>query len=258
MVATDAVNRDQGRYFPDFTPGDLTPAAFPHAIVRLEVRETHISWVVLTGPFAYKIKKSVRFDFLDASTLERRHDLCEEELRLNRRLAGDIYVDVVPITRDAGALHVGGQGPIVDYAVRMKQFDAAEELPALLARAAVRGDEFIDLAVRLADFHRQAPSAPVSRDFPHTQQLYDAVLGNLATAPGRTSIHRLWCRKWGRSSTGRTIICTPRSMPCAPASSTGPSANVTATCTHATSFGGRVDWSRSTVWNSIRSFAGSM
>ena len=180
MVATDAVNRDQGRYFPDFTPGDLTPAAFPHAIVRLEVRETHISWVVLTGPFAYKIKKGVRFDFLDASTLERRHDLCEEELRLNRRLAGDIYVDVVPITRDAGALHVGGQGPIVDYAVRMKQFDAAEELPALLARAAVRGDEFIDLAVRLADFHRQAPSAPVSRDFPHTQQLYDAVLGNLA------------------------------------------------------------------------------
>ena len=169
MVATDADNPDQSRNFPDFTPGDLTPAAFPHAIVRLEVRETHISWVVLTGPFAYKIKKNVRFDFLDASTLERRHDLCEEELRLNRRLARDIYLDAVPITRDAGTLHVGGEGQIVDYAVRMKQFDAAEELPALLARGAVRGDEFIDLAVRLADFHRQAPSAPASRDFPHTR-----------------------------------------------------------------------------------------
>ena len=88
MVATDAVNRDQGRYFPDFTPGDLTPAAFPHAIVRLEVRETHISWVVLTGLYAYKIKKSVRFAFLDASTLASDITFVEEELRLNRRLAG--------------------------------------------------------------------------------------------------------------------------------------------------------------------------
>jgi aminoglycoside phosphotransferase family enzyme len=158
----------------------LTPAAFPHPIVRLDVRETHISWVVLTGPYAYKIKKNVRFDFLDASTPERRHDLCQEELRLNRRLAGDLYVDVVSITRDAGGLRVGGQGQVLDYAVRMKQFDVAQELPQLLASSAVGSDELTDLALRLADFHRQAPCAPASPEFPHTRELHDAVLGNLA------------------------------------------------------------------------------
>lgn len=178
MVAT--VKPDLGTNFPDFTPTDLTPAAFPHSIVRLEVRETHISWVVLTGPFAYKIKKNVRFDFLDASTLERRHNLCEEELRLNLRLAGDLYVEVVSITREAEGLRVAGQGQVVDYAVRMKQFDAAQELPALLTNGAVRSDELVDLAMRLAEFHRQAPTASASRDYLHTRELYDAVLGNLA------------------------------------------------------------------------------
>ena len=180
MVVTDVIDPDQSADFPAFNPKDLTAAAFAHPIVRLEVRETHISWVVLTGPFAYKIKKSVRLDFLDASTLERRHDLCEEELRLNRRLADDLYVDVVPIIREAGGLRVGGQGQVLDYAVRMKQFDVAQELPELLARGAVSRTEITDLALRLADFHRQAPSAPASRDFPHTRELHDAVLGNLA------------------------------------------------------------------------------
>src|SRR6516225_8968824 len=99
MVAIDTADSDQSSNCPDFTPRDLTPEAFPHPVMRIEVRETHISWVILTGPFAYKIKKSVRFDFLDASTLERRRALCEEELRLNRRLAGNIYLNVVPITR---------------------------------------------------------------------------------------------------------------------------------------------------------------
>lgn len=173
-------NLDQNANLPAFTPNDLTQAAFPHPIVRLEVRETHISWVVLTGPFAYKMKKNLHFDFFDGSTLERRRYLCEEELRLNRRLAGDIYLEVVPITREAGGLRVGGQGQVLDYAVRMKQFDVAQELPELLARGTVRGDELTDLALRLADFHRQAPKAPASRDFPHTRDLHDAVLGSLA------------------------------------------------------------------------------
>ncbi len=182
MVAADVIDPDQSANSFAFNPRDLTPASFPHPTVQLDVHETHISWVVLTGPFAYKIKKSVRFDFLDASTLERRHDLCEEELRLNRRLADDIYVDVVPIIREAEVLRVGGRATIVEYAVRMKQFEAAQELPALLARGAVSGEELIDLAVRLAEFHRRAPVAPVIGDFPHTRELYEAVLGNLATA----------------------------------------------------------------------------
>ena len=75
----------------------LDPAAYGHPTGQPRLMETHISWVVLTGTFAYKIKKPVRYEFLDASTLELRKHYCEEELRLNRRLAPDLYLDVVPI-----------------------------------------------------------------------------------------------------------------------------------------------------------------
>ena len=83
---------------------ELSPAAFPHAVTHLRVVETHISWIVLTGHYAYKIKKPVRYDFLDASTLDRRRELCAEELRLNQRLAPHLYLDVLPVTRERGEL----------------------------------------------------------------------------------------------------------------------------------------------------------
>jgi aminoglycoside phosphotransferase family enzyme/predicted kinase len=165
-----------------FTPaGMLRPSAFPHPVTRLELCETNISWVILTGPFAYKIKKGVQLDFIDASTLEQRRHLCEEELRLNRRLASDLYLDVVAITQEANGVRVDGQGPIVEYAVRMRQFEASQELLALLERSEVSQQEFVDLARRLARFHETAAKAPFSNDSPHTGHLHDAVLGNLAT-----------------------------------------------------------------------------
>src|SRR5918995_3013087 len=82
----------------------MRPAAFPHAVSVIELLETHISWVVCTGSFAYKVKKPVKLDFIDASTLQRRRFLCEEELRLNRRLAPELYVDVVAIARPSAGL----------------------------------------------------------------------------------------------------------------------------------------------------------
>jgi aminoglycoside phosphotransferase family enzyme/predicted kinase len=164
-----------------FSPSELlAPTAFSHPVTRLELRETNISWLILTGPFAYKIKKSVRLDFLDQSTLELRHHLCEEELRLNRRLAADLYLDVNGITREAGALRMGGPGRVVEYAVRMKQFDPALELAALLDGAQVTHEEIVGLAELLAEFHASAPSSPREQDFQHTDDLHDAVLGNLA------------------------------------------------------------------------------
>ncbi len=164
-----------------FTPaGLLTPAAFAHPVSRFEVRETHISWVILTGLYAYKVKKSVQLEFLDASTLEKRRFLCEEELRLNRRLALGLYLDVVAITREAGGLRVNGHGPIVEYAVRMKQFDASQELSTLLEGDSLDEQEFVDLARRLARFHETAPKALCSKDYSHTTDLHDSVLGNLA------------------------------------------------------------------------------
>lgn len=182
MAIITAVDSARCSASSEFTLAEiLTPSAFPHPVTRLEVCETNISWVILTGPFAYKVKKSVQLDFIDSSTLARRRHLCEEELRLNRRLAADLYVDIVAITREADGVHIAGHGPIVEYAVRMRQFEASQELSALLERGAVSRQEFVDLAQRLARFHETAAKAPFSKHFPHTDHLHDAVLGNLAT-----------------------------------------------------------------------------
>jgi uncharacterized protein len=165
-----------------FRPEDLlTPAAFAHPVSRFEVRETHISWVILTGAYAYKVKKCVHLEFLDASTLEKRRFLCEEELRLNQRLAPGLYLGVVAITREAGSLRINGLGPVVEYAVRMKQFDSSQELSTLLDGDSLDEREFMDLARRLARFHEIAPKAPCSQDYSHTTDLHNSVLGNLAT-----------------------------------------------------------------------------
>jgi aminoglycoside phosphotransferase family enzyme/predicted kinase len=181
MANTAAITSARYDVSTGFTPADmLVPSAFPHPVVRLEVRETNISWVILTGPYAYKIKKSVRLDFLDASTLARRLHLCEEELRLNRRLAGDLYLDVVAITQEADGIRIAGFGPAIEYAVRMKQFEASEELSALLEHSRVGEQECVDLGQRLARFHGSAAQAPFDENFPHTRHLHDAVLGNLA------------------------------------------------------------------------------
>jgi uncharacterized protein len=162
----------------------LTPCVYRHPVNRLRVCETNISWVVLTGLYAYKIKKNVRFDFIDASTLAKRHHLCEEELRLNQRLSPALYLDVVPITREPRGLRVDGKGVIAEYAVRMRQFDASQELSALLDHRDVDQRELADLGFRLARFHENAAVATFDGNFPYTAQLHDSVLGNLATLLG--------------------------------------------------------------------------
>src|SRR5579875_450631 len=85
-------------------------AAFSHPVEEVEVRHTHISVVFLAGPFAYKVKKSVNLGFLDFSSLEKRRHFCEEEVRLNRRLAPRVYLGVVPLTRVAAGVKVEGCG----------------------------------------------------------------------------------------------------------------------------------------------------
>jgi aminoglycoside phosphotransferase family enzyme/predicted kinase len=159
----------------------LQPSVYPHTVERIQLRETHVSWVILTGSFAYKVKKPVKLDFVDMTQPSRRRFLCHEELRLNRRLAPDLYLDVVSITRDEHGVHVGGTGSAVDYAVRMKQFDASQELPALLERRDVSCAEMAALAARLADFHTLASRSDAARDFDYRDGLSHSVLGNLAT-----------------------------------------------------------------------------
>jgi aminoglycoside phosphotransferase family enzyme/predicted kinase len=130
----------------------LRPGAYDHPVDTIQLVETHISWVLLTGPYAYKIKKPVRFSFLDFSTLERRKKFCDEELRLNRRLAPSLYLAVVPIggTEQSPIL---GRAPAIEYAVKMRQFPHAARLDQMLARDAVNAADFREFARRVAEFH---------------------------------------------------------------------------------------------------------
>jgi aminoglycoside phosphotransferase family enzyme/predicted kinase len=158
----------------------LTPAAYPHSTATIELRETHVSWVILTGSCAYKVKKPLKLDFIDASTLERRRHLCEEELRLNRRFAPELYLDVVAVTASAGGAKIGGDGAVIDYAVRMQQFSAADELPSLLARDAIHPQQMSALGELLASLHLKAEMAPRQGAPERTDKLFQAVFGNLA------------------------------------------------------------------------------
>jgi len=117
------------------------------------VIETHISWVLMTGSYAYKIKKPVNFGFLDFSTLEKRHFCCSEELRLNRRLAADLYLEVMPITGTPEHPEIGGATPAIEYAVKMLQFPSGQLLSEHARNGRLDTDHINQLADIVADFH---------------------------------------------------------------------------------------------------------
>lgn len=137
------------------------PESYPHPVDPrgIEIVETHISRIFLTGSFAYKLKKPVDLGFLDFSTLERRRSCCYEELRLNRRLCPDLYLEVLPVTELEGTCKVGGNGAIVDYVVRMVQFDRTMELDRLLAADALTPAIVDRIAGIVSAFHLAAPQA---------------------------------------------------------------------------------------------------
>ena len=138
----------------------LRPAAYPHPADDLHLHETHVSWVVLAGPYAYKVKKPVDLGFLDFSTPERRAAACADEVRLNRRLCPDVYLGVVRLVERRGAYFVGGTGRPVEPAVRMRRLPDAGMLPNLLATGAVDARLVGRIARRLARFHARAATGP--------------------------------------------------------------------------------------------------
>jgi aminoglycoside phosphotransferase family enzyme/predicted kinase len=151
------------RLAPTITPADssliellLQPAAYPHAVNKVELIETHISWVLLAGDYVYKIKKPLDLGFLDFHTLERRRFFCDEEIRLNKPWAPDIYIDVVPVTLSGGAAQVSGSGAPVEYAVRMRSFDQAMRLDRQLESGDLTVADMHELAAALARRHSAA------------------------------------------------------------------------------------------------------
>jgi aminoglycoside phosphotransferase family enzyme/predicted kinase len=136
------------------------PTAYPHRPDEVIFIQTSISVVFVAGEYVYKIKKPVNFGYLDFSTLEKRKFFCEEELRLNRRLCPDIYLDIVPITKERGEIQVGGTGTTVDFAVLMKRLPQEGMMDELLHRGEVEEGHVIRIARLLVPFYREARTGP--------------------------------------------------------------------------------------------------
>jgi uncharacterized protein len=159
----------------------LQAAAYHHAVRGpITLVETHISRVFLTGEFAYKVKKPVRLAFLDYSTLEQRRACCNEELRLNRRYAPDIYVAVSPVAGPAAMARVDGTGSAVEYAVKMRQFDRDDELDALVEAGRVDAGLLAALGERIAAFHTVAAAVNPVTAFGRPDPVQRVVLENFA------------------------------------------------------------------------------
>ncbi len=151
---------------------------YPQRPREVTVIETHISWVFLTDRHAFKLKKPVKFDFLDYSTPELRCAACQQELALNRRLAGDVYLEVVPITISShGRLRLGGGGTPVDWVVKMRRLPAERTLSRLIECHGLSDAELDQIAVKLANFYGRLP--PLStRTERYRQQLETHVQEN--------------------------------------------------------------------------------
>lgn len=155
MTRGNVSNNDYAR-LPWFIQELLKPEAYPHPTEQIELRQTHISFVLLTGPYAYKIKKPVNFGFLDYSTLEKRELFCNEEVRLNKRLCPDIYLGVVGVSLSENHVRVGSGGENIDYAVKMVQLPEDRMMNFLLTMDKVSPPMVERLAEKLVSFYRHA------------------------------------------------------------------------------------------------------
>lgn len=156
----------------------MNPKIYPHPSTSVDLVETHISWVLLTGLRAYKIKKPVDLGFVDFTTLERRRHFCEEEIRLNRRLAPNLYQDVVPITGSLEAPQIDGEGPIIEYAVRMKQFNKSQVLDGTSLRN-INVQQMETLADDCAAFHEEIATLAPKSPFGTPSEILKPVVANL-------------------------------------------------------------------------------
>lgn len=165
------------------SPGTLiqalqNPDLFDHPVDEFHVIETHISQVLLTGDYAYKIKKPMDFGFLNFSTLDRRKHFCEEELRLNCRLANQLYLDVVPITGSPEQPVLGGAGEPFEYAIKMRQFSQQELFDRLQEQDELPAEALTDLARQVAEFHEQLPPVPEDKPLGTPEAVFAAMQEN--------------------------------------------------------------------------------
>jgi aminoglycoside phosphotransferase family enzyme/predicted kinase len=188
------------RVLPDLVPAlvpDLSsPDCYPHAVREVHVMDTHISRVYLTGDYAYKVKKPVNLGFLDFTTLKARERYCREELALNRRLAPDLYLDVVAVRGSREHARIDGDGPVIDYAVKMREFPQDALASRMLARGELAPPLLAGLAARIAHFHDTAPADAGRHGTPaavqaHALQNFEQMASLVATARDRAALATL-------------------------------------------------------------------
>ncbi len=154
------------------------PALYDHPVTAFAVIETHISWVLLTGPYAYKIRKPVDLGFVDFSTLALRRQDCRDELRLNRRLAPELYVDLIAIGGCEQAPELQGGDQPIEYAVRMHQFEQNQLLLQRERNGTLSDTLLLPLAERLCQFHRDAPVASAESEYGTPPTLWQVIKQN--------------------------------------------------------------------------------
>lgn len=158
------------------------PARYPHPADRIELIETHISWLLLAGEFVYKIKKPVDFGFVDFSSLEKRRHYCFEELRLNRRFAPELYLEVAPLCGTETDPRWGGEGEPFEYAVKMKRFADEARLDRALARGEITLADCDRLAESIAAGHAIAEAATVESEYGWPERIQKQTLDTLQIA----------------------------------------------------------------------------
>src|SRR5215471_12836635 len=158
LSGADGVSLDEKVAFLSRTTSYASP------VCRVTCHETHMSWIFFAGEQVYKLKKPLRFPYLDFSTLARREAACRAELTLNRRLAPNVYKAVMPVLRTSRGLAIGGPGDIVDWLVVMRRLDQRETLEYALETGRLATWQLDRLVSTLADFYRHASAIFVSRD----------------------------------------------------------------------------------------------
>ncbi|MFH1216064.1 MAG: hypothetical protein V1706_06155 [Pseudomonadota bacterium] len=162
---------------PEFITWFLDPAHYDHPVDRVELVQTHISFVLLAGDFVYKIKKPVNFGFLDFTTLEKREYFCWRELELNKRLCPEIYLDVVKVCRD-GAGFAFGSGEPVEYGVRMKRMDGSRMMGEVIRRGELNESHILSIVDTLVPFYGKAAGGPEIAEFGTARAVAVNVLEN--------------------------------------------------------------------------------
>ncbi|WP_017655493.1 AAA family ATPase [Fortiea contorta] len=164
-------------YIPELIQQMLQPGFYPHAVTEpIQLIQTHVSYVLLTGDYAYKLKKPVNFGFLDFSTLDKRQHFCQEELRLNQRGAAELYLEVLSVTQEGEKYFLGGAGEPVEYTLKMRQFPQECLLSSLFANGKLSEADFEELGRVVAQYHAKTETNDYIRTFgqvPQVQAAFD-------------------------------------------------------------------------------------